>query len=287
MNLHIQTYPDITSFLKRTQSLLEQDELTNNLILGICLRLRNQPSWGKGTPYLATVQWEGEIIVAAVMTPPYRLTLTRFSKTPLPSFRIVARNLMDSKWEVPGVLAAKDIARAFAAIWGDLSGELVKPGRKQRLYRLDEVHPPSNVPGHLRLAGKSDLTLVTRWMTGFRQDTQVDPDIRVNFHSLAQTRIQHGDIFLWVVQGQPVSMAAKTRPTRHGISISMVYTPPNKRNRGYASACVAALSQRLLTSGFQWCSLFTDLDNPTSNRIYQRIGYRPVCDFENYIFSTQ
>ena len=79
-------------------------------------------------------------------------------------------------------------------------------------------------------------------------------------------------------------MAMKTRPTRRGISVSFVYTPPEFRRRGYATACVAELSRLLLESGRQFCSLFTDLANPTSNHIYQQIGYRPVADFDQYSF---
>jgi predicted GNAT family acetyltransferase len=80
-------------------------------------------------------------------------------------------------------------------------------------------------------------------------------------------------------------MVLKTRPTRHTISISGVYTPPSLRNRGYASAAVSALTRRLLESGYRNCNLFTDLSNPTSNAIYQRIGYIPVMDYNYHQFT--
>jgi len=92
-----------------------------------------------------------------------------------------------------------------------------------------------------------------------------------------------GDIFLWD-DGRPVSVAARNRPTPHGISVGYVYTPPELRGRGYATSCVAALSQHLLDSGYEFCTLFTDLANPTSNDIYQQIGYRPICDYDEYVF---
>ena len=76
----------------------------------------------------------------------------------------------------------------------------------------------------------------------------------------------------------------KTRPTRHGISVSLVYTPPELRGRGYATACVGELSRKLLGAGREFCALFADLANPISNHIYERIGYRPVCDYEEYRF---
>jgi hypothetical protein len=85
--------------------------------------------------------------------------------------------------------------------------------------------------------------------------------------------------------GQAVSMAGFGGRTPNGIRIGPVYTPPELRGRGYASALTAALTQRLLDEGRQFCFLFTDLANPTSNSIYQRIGYRPVSDVDLWRFS--
>jgi predicted GNAT family acetyltransferase len=82
-------------------------------------------------------------------------------------------------------------------------------------------------------------------------------------------------------------MAAHTGPTPNGVRVGAVYTPPELRGRGYASACTAAVTQRLLADGRRFCFLFTDLSNPTSNSIYQKIGYRPVCDVDQYRFSNQ
>jgi len=89
---------------------------------------------------------------------------------------------------------------------------------------------------------------------------------------------------LWEVDGRPVSTASAARAQRHGVTISRVYTPPEHRRHGYASACVAALSQRQLDAGYEYCCLYTDLANPTSNAIYQRIGYVPLADASHYRF---
>jgi hypothetical protein len=153
----------------------------------------------------------------------------------------------------------------------------------QRIYKLTEVIHPRYSPGSLRLANENDTGLVARWMDAFQQEAtprgyHPPPD-------LAQIRIAERSVFLWD-DGNPVSMGVKTRPTRHGVSVSWVYTPPELRRRGYATSCVAALSQRLLDAGFEHCSLFTDLSNPTSNDIYQQIGYRPVCDYQEIRFTT-
>ena len=100
---------------------------------------------------------------------------------------------------------------------------------------------------------------------------------------MAQRRVGDRDVYLWE-DGQPVSMAAKARPTINGITVNLVYTPPQFRRRGYATSCVARLSQLLLDSGWKFCTLFTDLANPTSNDIYQKVGYMPVCDFNECVF---
>ena len=93
-----------------------------------------------------------------------------------------------------------------------------------------------------------------------------------------RARLKAGSLFVWDDDG-PVSMASWSGRTRNGVRVNLVYTPRERRSRGYATACVAALTERLLAEGKQYCCLFTQLANPVSNRIYQRIGYRAVCDF--------
>ena len=95
-------------------------------------------------------------------------------------------------------------------------------------------------------------------------------------------RIQRQELFLWDNAGTLCSMAAWSGRTPHGVRIGYVYTPPNLRAHGYASSCVAETSQRALDTGYRFCFLFTDVSNPTSNAIYQRLGYSPVCDVVDY-----
>ena len=92
-------------------------------------------------------------------------------------------------------------------------------------------------------------------------------------------------VYLWE-DGIPVSMVAKTRPTKNGISIGLVYTPPEFRQKGYATSCVATLCKELLNSGYKFCMIYTDLANPVSNSIYQKIGFREVCDSVEFSFSN-
>lgn len=97
--------------------------------------------------------------------------------------------------------------------------------------------------------------------------------------------MEGGRLFIWDDDG-PVSMAAWTGKTPNGVRVNFVYTPPAFRGRGYATSCVGALSQRLLDQGNAYGCLYTDMANPTSNAIYRRLGYRPVCDAALYALAT-
>ena len=140
------------------------------------------------------------------------------------------------------------------------------------------------MPGALRRAAAADRDLLIRWLAAFDRETLGGPDARAVARRVdARLDSPLGGLYLWE-DGRPVSMAGCGGPTPHGLRVAPVYTPPEHRGRGYASACVAALSQLLLDSGRRYCFLFTDLANPTANAIYQAIGYRPVGDVDQYAF---
>jgi hypothetical protein len=122
-----------------------------------------------------------------------------------------------------------------------------------------------------------EAPLVAEWIKAFEAEA-LDEDNERHLER-ANRVISRGDIFFWEAPGEVVSMAMKTRPLKNSITVSGVYTPPAHRRQGYASALVAKLSQHLLDMGYEFINLFTDLDNPTSNAIYQKIGYHPVVDF--------
>ena len=153
--------------------------------------------------------------------------------------------------------------------------------REERIYRLTSVRLPSGPPlGDMRSVQPSDRSLLIEWFAAFAIDTN-DPD--PIDPAAAADRLIAGEssalgLYLWEVDGEPRSMAGHSGPTPRGMRVGPVYTPPDQRRHGYAGALVAALSQRLLDGGREFCFLFTDLANPTSNHVYQEIGYEPVCD---------
>jgi hypothetical protein len=181
------------------------------------------------------------------------------------------------------VIATEAIARGFGELWANAHGVALRAGMRQRIYQLDEVIAPARpAPGAPRTAAADDVSLVAGWHAAFSEEAGV---LMRDSLEWAEERVSSGSVLLWEDK-IPTSMAVRVGETLHGARVGGVYTPPELRGRGYASSCVAVLSQRVLDSGRLFCFLYTDLANPTSNAIYLRIGYRPVCDVVDYDFEV-
>ncbi|MDR3578235.1 MAG: GNAT family N-acetyltransferase [Anaerolineaceae bacterium] len=269
-------------FLQKAQDYLEKSEAANSLILGICQGLIENPERIHYLPYLALLEEGGQPAAVAVRTPPQKLVIYSHLSPQDLDWSLLIQNLIEQQQTLPGVTGQAPLVETFAAAWDTAKGLSHKVGLRLRVYELTRVIPPSYSPGRLRLAVPSDMEFISSWVNAFQIEALGEGSLD-QAHETARTRIQDGDIFIWEIR-KPVSMAAKARPTRHGVTVNEVYTPPEYRGKGYASSCVASLSQYLLNSGSKFCTLFTDLSNPTSNSIYQKIGYQPVCDFNEAIF---
>jgi len=266
-------------FLARTKPWLEKAEAKNNLILGIAAYFASCAGQLKGSPYFLTVEGNGTIVGAALMAPPRRILLTRM---PHSAVTLLADYLLEGAASVPGVLGPKAEAKLFANHWTSKTGRSCHPKMSERIYACEKVIPPVHAFGQLKPAKEVDQALLSDWCEQFCIDARID-DETVYFKAQLPRKLADQSIFVWETD-EAVSMAAIERETAHGVAISWVYTPRHLRNKGYATACVAALTQRMLDSGKQFCCLYTDLTNPTSNSIYQKIGYQPICDVQDWIF---
>jgi len=276
MSLKYTEHKNAENFLAKARAALERQECVHGLMLGICLRLVSEPNAYGSQPYLATVESASGLRVAAVMTPPYKLQIYSEDDRETTGLGLVADALWQGKWPVPGVMAREATAEAFASIWCPMAGANSRTGMRQGIYELRQVIHPKYPSGEFRQADLEDLELVRRWASGFHDDIfskeQLEQTVKAG-----EEAAKNGKLFLWV-GNEPKSMAARTRPTPHGEAITFVYTPPSQRRKGYATAVVAQLSQRILDDGRQFCTLYTDLSNSTSNSIYQRIGYKKITD---------
>ena len=146
----------------------------------------------------------------------------------------------------------------------------------RRILALSEWPIYPRAPGHARLAVLEDVEIFVAGMMEFaREATPDDPPPQ---RKAMECELREGRALFWMRDEEPVAMAAIVRRTRHAATISLVYTPPRHRNRGYAGAVTAALVERIYAEGRLIACLYTDLRNPISNHCYARIGFRPVCD---------
>jgi uncharacterized protein len=286
--MDLQIYPTAEKFLKAALPALEKDEAANNLMYGLALHLRRFPERIKTAPYFGVVLDRGELLAAALMTPPHNLiVLSTGKETPVAAFDLMARNLSQEGWSISGVLGPNEAALAFARIWSSLAGKAFALGVHERVYELRSVLQPPRPPGRMRPVGLDELDLMAAWLYQFhREATTGDTSTLEELRDNARYKIHDQSFFLWD-DGGPVALAGRTRPTPNGCCIGPVYTPLEFRRKGYATALTADLSQLLLDEGRQFTVLFTDLGNPASNSIYQKIGYRPVCDFDEYRFEKK
>jgi hypothetical protein len=217
------------------------------------------------------------------MTPPQRLLLACGRVAPSDgAIQQFALTLFRDGLNLPGVTGSMELAGRFVRDWEEAAEAHHRVATQLLLYQLDAVAIPAPGRGKLRAAVEEDFDRVARWWYAARLEMFGQADLEEDRRT-AKNRIGDGDVFLWDDDG-PVSMASKTRPTRHGIGVGMVYTPSENRCRGYATACVGDLSRALLKSGFVFCSLFADSLNPISNGIYQKIGYHLIGEMVEYEF---
>jgi predicted GNAT family acetyltransferase len=221
------------------------------------------------------------IIGAALRTPPHPL-LTSVLDAATAGLLIAA--VLEADPVLPGVTGPEPAARLMAEAWAAQTGGSFSPRLGMTLYGLDDVvEPTAPPPGRPRLAAGRERARLVAWAGAFTREAGaagVPPELAVD------RRMQEDRLFVWDDE-RAVSMVGTSPPVAGVTRVSMVYTPPEARGRGYASALVADVCRRALGSGCGHCILYADRANPTANRIYQAIGFRPIAEAQEYSFVTR
>jgi predicted GNAT family acetyltransferase len=184
--------------------------------------------------------------------------------------------------DLPGVVGEAGTVAAFAGRFATLCKVGAEPVEGQRLYRLGTLAEPVGVPGTLRLAEAREAAIAEDWGKGFDRDTGDGHDGA----AISRAYLAAGRLYFWEVDGRPVATISRQVSVAGTVRLSFVYTPPEHRRRGYAAACTAALSRLCLETDATSCVLFTQLSNPTSNSVYQRIGFEPLMEIVRYRFRS-
>jgi predicted GNAT family acetyltransferase len=265
--MRIHRYRDTGLFLDRARPFLMHAEAENSMMLGMGVRALDDRC------YLATVEDGREVVACAVRTPPYGLVITQAVPEALDP---LVQDVALAYESVPSVMGPEPSATAFASRWEARKGTRTRALMRMQLYEARAVHSPAPLPpGRLRPADESELSLMKAWVVAFHEEAAtrdpLDPE-RMTRDDIANQRL-----YVWDHDGA-VSIAKCASRTDRSARIGLAYTPPEHRCRGYASALVAGLTQRLLDEGLVFCSIVADVANRTTNRIYPAIGYRPVCE---------
>ncbi|MGW3666443.1 GNAT family N-acetyltransferase [Streptomyces sp. NPDC005141] len=275
---------DLDAFLGRAGDFLRSRPAQHTVALTVtdALRRRGTSAFGEAAPVFGALERDGAVRATLFRTPPYRLNLTSLDERDADT---LAALLVHAEIEVPGVSADTDTAAAFAEAWRRRAGATPVLLRGERLYRLGDLAVPEPAPpGRARVAGEADRDLLAQWYAEFAE--AIGEGGYRDAGAWADDRISYGGITLWEdPEGTPVAMAGGSAPIAGQVRVAPVYTPAHLRGRGYAGAVTAEVSRAAVAAGVQDVLLFTDLANPTSNGLYQRIGYRPVSDFATYDFT--
>jgi uncharacterized cupin superfamily protein len=280
-DLKIEFSRNAEDFLEESIGFLGLREAEYSLLIGLS-ELRKKTNKNPDDYRFATV-YKKEELIGGFCVSEKNLVLSGFEE---PVLKNIADFLFDKKIKFPGVVGPALTSEAFARIWSHVSSGSYKLGMGQKINKLEAVTMPSGDSGKLVLAAEKDKELVGQWLYEFSVESLPhEPTTLQKMTEHALAKIQKQEAYFWVnSDNTPLSMNLIGRPTRNGISVSGVYTPVRLRRKGYASALVAHTSQRMLDLGKKFCVLYTDVANPTSNKIYQQVGYKEIATSKHFVF---
>lgn len=266
------TFTDPAAFLEAAAPYLDAWPLQANVIGSVSdavaagrMRYEN-PRW-------FVVHDGGDPVSVAMHTPPWPVGVAPAPAEAWPALAAAVRDAIGD--DLPGINGDRDSAEAFARSWRELGGAQATERQAMRAFALEQVIDAPPTDGQARRARADDIDVVLDWYRAFAAEAGV-PDLVTRERMLGS--ITDGLIELWEVDGTPVTVAGR-RPAARAIGrVGPVYTPPEHRRRGYATALTAAISRAGLADGCERMMLFTDLANPVSNAIYPKVGYRAVYD---------
>lgn len=228
---------------------------------------------------------QGEVAAVLLRTPPYNAVVPHGGDPA--ATQALLGHLLDGGEQLPGVVGCRPEVDEVAAWWCARTGQVSRVHLRLGVYRLDEVIPKTRAAGRLRVAREGDRDLLLPWLEAFHREAELShaPRPEQTWDSFSGGGLRR--LELWEdPSGRVVSMSGISGRTPNGIRIGPVYTPPEQRRKGYAEALVAAQCMAELAKGSHFCFLFTDLDFPTSNHVYQQVGFERIAEAAEIRFAA-
>ncbi|NMH74560.1 GNAT family N-acetyltransferase [Bacillus sp. RO2] len=276
LKMKFKVYENAHDFEKKIESFLLEKEDVFSLFYGVLQAIK---AGNYENPFMATIEEDGNVLAFFQMTPPHPLNIIFVDENRLDEIiDFFIKNIVELKIEFSSIISLKEWAYKVAEKWEDKTGKAHQLLMDQGLYRLNTVNEMLvHSPGSWRYAEESDSALIEKWFNSFENDAGLSTSPIEQVKKRVAMFLNKQEIFIWEDKGKIVSMMKKSRPTKNGVTVSLVFTPKEERKKGYARTLVTAVSKELLKD-FNFCVLYTDLMNPTSNKIYREIGYERIAD---------
>ena len=267
----VRVFEGTDEFFNSARDFLAQDPISTNVIVTVTAGLAaSDQAPGSGTVWAVT-ETDGSVTGAAILNLPWNLFISHMAPE---AATLVADRFDEVAENIPGVTGASDATMAFADRWADLRGVAVRLVGHRQVYLLHQLVWPPRVQGQARLFRDDEVPLVAEWLEAFHAEAVPD-DPAMDTIPMATERIAHRELWAWSINDTPVALVASA-PTPNGVArIGPVYTPPTKRGFGYAGNATATAVQAAFDGGASAVMLYADVENATSNALYQRLGFQP------------
>ena len=274
--MEFKRFEDVHKFAAKAEPILLEREDVYSLFFGVLQAIKAGVYEER---FMATIEEDGEVLALFQMTSPHPLNIILVDENRMEEILDLAiQSLIALEIEIVSIISLKPWANRFAKIWEAKTAKSSKVLMDQGLYRLDQVDETlKQSPGTWRFANEGDCRLIGKWYSLFEQGAGLPITPGEYVKKRVEKFVKEREVFLWIDNGKVVSMMKKSRPTKQGVTVSLVFTPSEERRKGYARTMVAACTKELLKD-YKFCVLYTDMMNPTSNKIYKEIGYEKIAD---------
>lgn len=274
--MDIKETTDPHEFLDRTYSFFLKDEDKYNLMFGTSQEMANSSHIGHSTTFWTLYSGQS-IIGCAIKADQLPILISDLNGAEI---QFLCRYLYEKKYTITGTVASNIVAQNFSQEWCRLHFFESFVKMKHRIYKLQQIRYPQVKEGYLKLCTEKDLELLGQWGQQFYIESklikyeQYGPDV-LNSRNLL--RIQNKELYFWIHNNRPVSLAGFAGPTPQGIRINFIFTPPTERNKGHATMLLTKISELAIkTMKKRFCISYSNQDNSISNHLYLKVGYTPI-----------
>jgi predicted GNAT family acetyltransferase len=267
---------DVHTYLDAVLPFLKADAIKNGTLLRVGQRMAQEAEQDPSCLWAWATDQSGDVVLAAMNTPPFPLAL---SPGPDAGFVQLAHELVGAGRSLPGVTGDVAACEAFKDAWVSLTSQQAEVRHHLRILTCEHLIAPIEPPGFGEVATEANYDLVEAWLHDFLTEL----DLIEAPNDMLRDNVRAGQFWIWWVDGEPVCLVGNRPSGDKYAHVGPVYTPPQHRRKGYAAALTAMATGSYLAQG-RIGSLFTDAANPTSNHVYESIGYHVVGDAIEFDF---